>query len=145
MARIEESIEIKHPVDKVFAYTTDAKNWSKWQSIIPEAEQTSQGPVGVGTTTKGIFRMMGLSMKWTGKATEYEPNRKFGKNILCGPITNEQHNTYDTVERGTKFTVVYNMKVGGVFKLLSPMIVRSMRKELKKSLSNLKGFLETQN
>ena len=39
MARIEESIEIKHPVDKVFAYTTDAKNWPKWQSFIPEAEQ----------------------------------------------------------------------------------------------------------
>ena len=26
MARIEESVEIKRPVDKVFAYTTDAKS-----------------------------------------------------------------------------------------------------------------------
>lgn len=41
MTRIEESVEIKLPVDKVFAYTTDAKSWPKWQSIIPEAEQTS--------------------------------------------------------------------------------------------------------
>ena len=144
MTRIEESVEIKRPVDKVFAYTTDAKSWSKWQSIIPEAEQTSQGPVGVGTTTKGTFHMMGLSMKWTGKATEYEPNRKFGKNIICGPITNEQHNTYDPIEGGTKFTIVYDMKVGGFLKLLSSMIVSSMRKELKKSLSNLKGILEKQ-
>ena len=144
MARIEESVKIKRPVDKVFAYTTDAKSWTKWQSTFPEAEQTSQGKVGVGTTFKGTIHMMGLTMKWTAKATEYEANRKFGKNITCGSITNEQHNTYDRIEGGTKFTIVYNMKVRGIFKLFSPMLVSTMRKELKKSLSNLKSVLEAQ-
>jgi len=143
MAIIEESIEIKRPVDKVFAYTTDAKNWPKWQPF-PEAEQTSKGPMGVGATTKGIIHMMGLSMKWTAKVTEYEPNRKFGKNIISGPITNEQHNTYDPIEGGTKFTIVYDMKVGGLMKPFSSAVVSSMRKALKNALSNLKGILETQ-
>jgi len=144
MAKIEESVEIKRPADKVFAYTTDAKTWTKWQSTFPEAEQTSQGSVGVGTTFKGMIHMMGLSMKWTAKATEYEPNRKFGKNITCGSITNEQHNTYNPIGGGTKFTIVYNMKVGGLMKLFSPMIVSSTRKALKKALSNLKNILEAQ-
>ena len=144
MARIEESVEIKRPADRVFAYTTDAKSWPKWQSTIPEAEQTSQGPVGVGTTFKGTIHMMGLSMKWTAKATEYEPNKKFGKTITCGSLTNEQHNTYDPIEGGTKFTIVYNMKIGGLMKLISPMIVSSTRKALKKALGNLKGVLEAQ-
>jgi uncharacterized membrane protein len=142
MARIEESVEIKRPADKVFAYTTDAKSWPKWQSTIPEAEQTSQGPVGVGTTFKGTIHMMGLSMKWTAKATEYEPNKKFGKTITCGSLTNEQHNTYDPIEGGIKFTIVYNMKIGGLMKLISPMIVSSTRKALKKALGNLKSVLE---
>jgi len=144
MARIEESVEIKRPADKVFAFTTDAKSWPKWQSTFPDAEQTSQGPVGVGTTFKGTIRMMGLTMKWTATAMEYEPNRKFGKNIACGLITNEQHNTYDPIEGGTRFTIVYNMKVGGLMKLMSPMIVSSTRKALKKALSNLKSVLEAQ-
>jgi hypothetical protein len=145
MARIEESIEIKRPVDKVFAYTTDAESWPKWQSIIPEAEQTSQGSVGVGATFKGISRMMGLGMKWTAKVTEYEPNRQFGKNITSAGMIVKQHNAYDPIERGAKFTIVYDMKVRGLFKLFSPMLVSSMRKELKRSLSNLRGILETQN
>lgn len=144
MARIEESVEIKRPVEKVFAYTTDAKSWPKWQSTIPEAEQTSQGSVRVGTTFKGIIRMMGLGMKWTAKATEYDANRKFGKNIVCGPITNQQHNTYDPTEGGTKFTIIYDLKVGGLMKLFSPMVVSSTRKGLKKALGNLKGILEAQ-
>jgi uncharacterized membrane protein len=63
MGRIEESVKINRPIDKVFAYTTEAKSWPKWQSFIMEAEQTSPGPVGIGTTFKGTSRMMGLSMK----------------------------------------------------------------------------------
>src|SRR4030043_978337 len=144
MARIEESVEIKRPANRVFAYTTDARGCLEWQSSFPEAELTSQGPVGVGTTFKGTIRMMGLSMKWTAKATEYEPNRKFGKNITSGSMTVEQHNTYDPIEGGIKFTIVHNTKVGGLMKLLSPMIVSSMRKGLKKALSNLKSVLEAQ-
>jgi carbon monoxide dehydrogenase subunit G len=144
MARIEESVEIKRPADKVFAYTTDFRSWTKWQSTFPEAEQTSQGPVGVGTTFRGKVRMMGLTMRWTSTATEYEPNRKFGKNIACGSLTIEQHNTYDPIEGGTRFTIVYNMKVGGLMKLFSPMIVSSTRKALKKALGNLKSILEAQ-
>jgi hypothetical protein len=144
MAKIEASVEIKRPVDKVFAYTTDAKSWPTWQSTIPEAEQTSQGSVRVGTTFKGTIRMMGLSMKWTAKVTEYEPNGHFGKNITSAGLIVEQHNTYIPIEEGLKFTIVYDMKVRGLFKLFSPMLKSSMRKELKKSLSNLKGILEAQ-
>lgn len=142
MARIEESIEIRRPVEQVFSFTTDAKSWPKWQSIIMEAEQTSPGPVTVGTMFRGTSRMMGRTMPWTAKATEFEANRRYGKNIDSGPVTIEQHNAYLSVEGGTKFTILYDMKVGGFMKLMSPMITGSMRKELKKSLGNLKKVLE---
>ncbi len=142
MPRIEESVEIKRPADEVFAYTTDAKNWPKWQSTIPEAAQTSPGPVGVDATFKGTIRMMGLSMKWTARATEFEANRRFGKTIACGSITNEQHNTYESKDGGTRFTIAYDMKVAGLMKLFSPMIVNAMRGGLKKALDNLKNLLQ---
>ena len=146
MARIEESVEIKRPADKVFAYTTDVKTWTKWQSNFTEAEQMSQGPVGVGTAFKGKIHMMGLTMKWIAKAREYEPNEKFGIYIKYGNITVEQHNTYDPVEGGTRFTVVYDMKPGGllILRLISLMIISSTGKALKQSLSNLKSILEVQ-
>jgi uncharacterized protein YndB with AHSA1/START domain len=144
MARIEASVEIKSPVDKVFAYTTEAKKWPQWQSTIPEAEQTSPGTVRVGTTFKGTIRLMGPSMKWTAIATEYEPYSKFGKTITSGPVTNEQHNTYEPISGGTKFTIVYDFKVGGLMALFSPLLVSSMRKALKKAVGNLKGILEGQ-
>ena len=144
MARIEESVEINCPVEKAFAFTIDAKTWNKWQSILPEPEQTSQGPVGIGTTFRSICRLMGRNMEWTARATEYEPLSKFGKEITSGSVFIDQHNTYNPTETGMRFTLVYNLKVGGPLALLSPMLVRSIRKELKQSLSNLKQILESQ-
>ena len=141
MAKIEESVEIRCPIDNVFTYSTDAKTWPKWQPF-PEAEQTSPGPMGIGTTTRGTIRMMGLTMKWTAKVMEYELNRKFGKNVSSGPIAIEQHNTYDPVEEGTKFTIVYDVKVGGLMKLFSPILIILIHRGLKKALTNLKGILE---
>jgi len=142
MSRIEESVEIHCPVEKAFAFTTDAGSWSTWLTFIPEAEQTSKGPVGVGTTFKGTNHLMGRTMKWTAQATEYEKNRKFGKTITAGSVFIEQHNTYDPAKDGVKFTIVYDMKVHGFLKLLSPMIVSSMQKGLKKSFGTLKQILE---
>ena len=143
MARIEESIEIKRPAEKVFNYTTDAKSWPTWQTILPQAEQTSPGAVAVGTTFRGIVRMMGLSMKWTAKTTEHVPYTKYGKTITSMAMINEQHNTYDPVGGGTRFTIVYDLKIRGIFKLMSAMLVSRMRKELRTSLGNLKDVLET--
>ena len=144
MARIEESIEIKIPVDKLFSYTTDAKSWPKWQSVLPEAEQTSQGPMNIGTTFKGIFRMMGLSMKWTAEVTEYEQDVKWAKNITCGSMIIKEQVTYEPREERMKFTIAYDIKVGGFLKLFSSMMVSMMRKETIKSLGNLKRISEAQ-
>jgi len=144
MKRVGESIAIKRPVDEVFAYTTDAKNWPKWQSFIPEAEQTSPGTMGAGATFKGISHMMGRNMKWTAIVTEYESNRKWSKNITCGGLAIEEHITCNPAEEGTIFSIVYNMKAGGLLKLLLPLMARSMRTETKKSLGNLKRILEAQ-
>jgi len=141
MARIKESVEIRYPIDKVFAYTIDAKSWPKWQPF-PEAEQTSPGPIGIGTITKGTIRMMGVTMKWTAEVMEYKLNSKFGKKISSGAIAIEQHNIYNPVEEGTTLTIMYDIKVGGLIKLFSPILIILIHKGLLKALSNLKGILE---
>jgi len=142
MARIKESVDIRCPVEKAFAFTIGAASWSKWRPMLPEAEQTSKGQVGVGTTFKGTSRMMGRTIGWTAKATEYELNKKFGKNITAGSVFVEQHNIYTPTKEGLKFTIMCDVTVNGFLKLLSPMLVSSLHKDLKESLGNLKRILE---
>ena len=143
MVRLEESIVIKCPVEKVFAYTTEAKSWPKWHGTIPEAEQTSVGQVGIGTTFKGKTRMMGQTSKWTAKVIEYQPHERWGKIIDSGSVIIDDKLIFAPTEGGTGFTMVYDVKVSGFLKLLSSMIISSMRKQLKTDVINLKNILET--
>ncbi len=65
MAKIEETVEIKCPTHQVFAYVQEINNLPLWELTISEAEQTSPGEVGVGTTFKGKNKVMGRQMPWT--------------------------------------------------------------------------------
>ena len=142
MAIIEESIEIKQPSATVFAYVTDMKNLPKWELNAVEAKQTSPEPMCVGTTLYGINRAMGMKMPWTSKITEYELDKKCCEVITSGSTEIDESLTFEPIDIGTKFTQVYDMKIGGFLKLMSPMVVSSMRKQVKANLSNLKSILE---
>jgi uncharacterized protein YndB with AHSA1/START domain len=144
MARIEETVEIKCPADKVFAYVATAKSWPKWHLSMLEAEQTSPGEMGVGTTFGGANKVMGRRKAWTSKVTEYEMNKKWRQIIKSGSTLIDEHLTFYPVDGGTKFTQVYDMKVGGFLKLFAPMLINTMRKEMKTDLNDLKSILETQ-
>lgn len=144
MGIIKESIKIERPTDQVFNYTIDAKNWPKWQPF-PESEQTSSGPIKIGSTTKGKIHLMGLSMKWTAQVTEYEQDKKFGKDIVSGSVRIGQHNTYESIENATIFSILYEMKVGGLMKPFSPLVESAMRKASAQALFKLKNILETHN
>jgi hypothetical protein len=144
MAIIEETVEIKCPTDKVFVYVAEAKSWPKWHLSMLEAEQTSPGQIEIGTTFRGVNKVMGQRMPWTSKVSEYVLNKKWNETISSGSTIIKEQITVDPINVGTKFTEIYDMKVGGFLKLLAPIVVSSMRKEMRANLSTLKRILEAQ-
>ncbi len=143
MLKVEESIVINHPVNEVFTYLTDARNWPYWTSSVLEAEQTSVGQMSVGTTFRGIDRIICFRVAWTSRIMEYELNRKMSHSIVSGTRVVEQHLTFDSIESGTKFNFVYDMKTSGLPKFIEPIMLRIMRRTIKKNLRKLKLILET--
>ena len=144
MAKIQESVEVKYPVEKVFTYAADEKAWPAWHPDMLEAERTSSGQIGVGTTFRGANRIMGRRTEWISKVTEYELDRVWTENITSGSMQFEERLLFEPVEGGTKLTVMSEMKAGGFLKLLSPMVASTMRKQIRGSLSSLKSILEAQ-
>jgi hypothetical protein len=109
-----------------------------------EAEQTSSGQMGNGATFRGTNKVMGRRMPWTSKISEFEPNKKWRETISSGSTLIEEHLTFVSTGEGTKFTQVYDMKVGGFLRLFAQMVTSTMRKQMKTNLSTLKNILETQ-
>jgi uncharacterized protein YndB with AHSA1/START domain len=144
MARIEESVMIKRSVDRVFAYMVDPKTWPRWDPGLLEAEQTSPGQMGIGTTLRGNNSQMGRRMAFTAKVTEYELNKKWGGSVSFGNLQLEEHFIFDSIGEVTKLTRIYDVQLAGLLKLFGPMVLSSMRSGSRKSLVNLKSILEAQ-
>jgi uncharacterized protein YndB with AHSA1/START domain len=141
-ATMEGSITINRPVEEVFAYVTDIGNLAKWNEVAGQGEQTSQGPVGVGTTYRGVADFMGREMEWTSEVTEYEPNRKVAQKMNLGPTVMAMSWLVEPVEGGTKFTIRSEGEMGGLAKLVGPLLDRTMKKQMEGNLAKLKALLE---
>jgi uncharacterized membrane protein len=144
MAKVEVSVVINRPVEEVFTFMRDIKNWLKWQSGMLEAEQSSEGPVGVGTTYQGVNEFLGRRMEWTSEIIAFEQDKLVEQRIKSGPMLLEQFVKFEPVEGGTKLTLGGEGETGGLFKLAEPMVNRRMQKEMEGNISNLKDILEAQ-
>ena len=148
MARMEIGVVINCPIEEVCAYLNDVRNWPKWRSDVLEAEQTSEGPVGVGTTVRLVQQWMGQRSEAILEVTEYEPNRKLKYWGTSGPGSAEHTYTFEPVEGGTKVTFVAETEIGGFVKrlygLAEPVFMRMARRHMEDSFANLKDILEAQ-
>lgn len=142
MIKIETSVVINRPVEEVFEFTDNVENAQQWQSELSESEYTSEPPVQVGTTVRQARQYLGRRFESTWEITEYEPNRKVRFKATSGPIPFEGEVTLDSVEGGTKYTVVIEAEPGGFFKLAEPIVARTTQREWETNVATLKDLLE---
>ena len=73
---VEKQLMINAPADKVFSYIADFPRHSEWAQHKLKVDQTSQGPVGQGTTYKSVGHEMGRDNEDTVTIAEFVPNQK---------------------------------------------------------------------
>lgn len=143
MLRLEKSVVINQPIEKVFEFVGNPENDSLWQTQIQEAKITSDGPIGVGSTTSQTAHFLGRGIETTGEITKYERNRMFAWKSTSGPIPGEGQTTVEAEGEGqTKVTIMANLDIGGFFKLAEPLVARSGRRQIEANMANLKDILE---
>ncbi|MBA3739704.1 MAG: SRPBCC family protein [Chloroflexi bacterium] len=76
MQRVERSARIGASVEEVFAYIADLDRLAEWQSGVVNAELTSDGEMGVGSTALVTRQLMGQSIEAPLTITEFEPPRR---------------------------------------------------------------------
>lgn len=142
MIELNSSVVINQPVEKVFSYVTEVENLSKWMSELVEAEQASNGPVGMGTKISAVANILGRRIESTQEVSKYELNSKFAIKSASGPVKNEDEFTFEPVTGGTKITRMVEGDVAGFFKIAEPLIVRMLSRQFETNFANLKDLLE---
>jgi carbon monoxide dehydrogenase subunit G len=67
LGKLTKSIEIEASPEEVFSFVNDMEKMNKACAGFMEAEYTSKGPVGVGTTSHHIAKVGGQEREWTWK------------------------------------------------------------------------------
>ena len=142
MATFDVSTTIKRPVEDVFAVISNVENNPKWSSVALEAEQTSPGPIGVGTTGRFVGKLFGRRIESESEVTEFEPNRKYAWQSKSGPFPLQGSVTFEQIEGSTRVNTTIEGEPGGFFKLAEPLIVSMAKRQFQSDLDNLKDLME---
>jgi uncharacterized membrane protein len=145
LARIEKSIVIRAPPEKVFALLDDVERMVEWMDTIKEVKVTSKQRAGVGTTYHFIADAGGTRAEFDSETTEWVENERMAWRTTSGDITMFGSGTLKTVEGGTQYTWVmdYQLPYSILGKIIDKLKVsKDFEKDMERALQNLKTLLE---
>jgi uncharacterized membrane protein len=144
LAKIEKSIEINAPLDKVFSLI----NWDRvpeYYDSIKKVDWISKPKMEVGATVHVLSEIAGAKGEWDAEITEYKNNEKVSWRTISGNMTIIYNATLDPVKAGTKLTTSfdYELPYSILGKLIDKLRVhKAMEKESEKALQKMKEIAE---
>jgi carbon monoxide dehydrogenase subunit G len=142
MPTITQSVTINRPVEEVWDFIGSFENTTRWSRGVLEARQTSDGPLGVGSTLQTVVRAFGRRRTADYLVTEYEPNHAFAFEVTSGPMTSRARYSVEPAGAGTRLTASGEAQATGLYKLLAPVLVRTLERHSQDDLTNVKRILE---
>jgi Polyketide cyclase / dehydrase and lipid transport len=144
MVRIDGEIVINRPVDAVFDFVADERNEPCYNPRMRRVEKLSPGPIGLGTRFHAEIRSRPrpaeMIIEWTG----YDPPRRLGSWTQLSTMDIRGALTFDPIAEGTRMRWSWVVAPRGVFKLLTPLIAGTGRRQEQAIWANLKRVLEAE-
>lgn len=141
MTRVSKSVFINRPAQEVFAYLADFSNTAEWDPGVAEATQTSDGPVGLGSTFDLVALFRGRRVPVTYEVTVFEPPSRV---VLVG--RNPRFTGTDDIgvtAEGDGARVSWNaqFEMQGLFKLAQPFLGGVFEKLSQEAMDGLQETL----
>jgi coenzyme Q-binding protein COQ10 len=141
MAKVERSITINAPVDKVFAYISNPANEMEWFTSITDIRDIKGQ--GVGQMYGYTYKMAGLPLKGESEVIEYTPNQRYVTKSKGGIVSTWTW-TFSPEDSGTRLNVVveYSIPVPVLGKVGEKLTLGQIEREADLAAANIKARLE---
>ena len=142
MAKVEQSITINAPVEKVFSYVCDPMNQLEWLPSMTDVRDITGE--GVGQKFGWTYKMMGISFKGETEVVESVANqRRIIKST--GSIQSTWTWTFKSENGKTvvNLAVEYTIPVPVLGKVAEQLVLRQNKREAALSMTNIKERLES--
>ncbi|MGZ3600454.1 MAG: SRPBCC family protein [Ktedonobacterales bacterium] len=143
MAHVEGQIIIHRPVDEVFDFVADERNEPRFNPQMRWAEQTSAGPIGVGTTFRAEITSRGRPVVMTITFTDFERPQRLTSTTHLSTMDIQGTLTFNPVPEGTRMRWSWELEPRGMLKLMTPVVALIGRRQERTIWTGLKRYLET--
>ena len=145
--RVQKSIEIAAPPEKIWPFLVEPENILKWCITFIKFEYTSEQHGGVGTLFYIEEKAGGPLMKLNFTVTEWVENERVAFNMTSGNFVRSYEQTW-TVEaalHGSKFTFMEQVELpyGIIGKIMGTFAQRGSETTVGEMLAKLKSMAET--
>ncbi len=144
MPRLDFSVDIKAPRDKVFQYISNVELQPQWVKWAKEAEITSTEHTGIGTTDTMLMQVGPRKERVEGIVTEYKDEQLYTRRHTRGMQMTERYSLVNAGD-GTKvaWSIEYVPPMGSMGKLIDVLfVVRLFEQLMEDSLQNLREKVE---
>ena len=131
------------PVEDVFDFVAEERNEPRYNPQMRDAEQISEGPIGVGTRFRTELETMGRTMPMIVEFTGYERPRRLGSVTRSSMMETDGALTFESVPGGTRMCWSWEVRPRGVLKLMAPLVGAIGRRQEQGIWGNLKRLLES--
>ena len=142
MARVERSVTINAPVEKVFSYTADPS--SEPEYIPGSTEVREITGLGVGQRWAWTYKMAGIPLKGESEVIECVQNERYVQQSKGGIVSTWTH-TFKAEDGGTRLDLVieYTIPVPVLGKIGERLVLRQNEREADLAMATLKDILES--
>ena len=141
MAKLERSITINAPVEKVFTYIEDPMSNPEWLPSMMEVKDV----VGEGAEKRfrWAYKMVGMRLEGESTTTEHVPNQRIVVQTKGGASSTWTW-TFEPHDAGTKVILVveYTIPIPVLGKLAEALVVKQNERELDLAMANIKMRME---
>lgn len=131
-------VTIKRPREEVWNYLTDFAHAAEWMKGVDSMNQTSDGPLGVGT--RFVFRARGADH--VTEVTAYEPLQQISLTSTQGGITATYDYLLKDIGEDTELILNARCEASGLWRLVHPLVVYAMKRSDAPQVQNVKAALE---
>ena len=144
VVKVERTLH--HPPEHVFNFVASNhfQNHPRWDPDLLEMNQTSPGPVQVGTTAHVVRRQGRRIVEGTATVTEYQPNRRASWDVEFGPFRLRQRADLVPENDGmaTRLQLSVDTRARGPIKVIVPLLRGRFRKTMEQSLATISALLD---
>lgn len=143
MLKFSADLLVNRPVDKVFAWLTDAKNQAKFDKSSLEMELLTPGPWRTGSQFREVRDLGGRKTDVLSEIAELETNKRFVIRSKTGPDWLGTWN-FESEGNHTRLRWTGQLTMKGIARLFEPLIGRQMRPQIESQFAALPQIMESE-